>query len=76
MLSGQSSLQGLEPYSYLMNFPPTTSNFEETPTVAIEHARAAEAAIDGANETIDSITNTAVVLIADWFLGGEMAVEQ
>jgi hypothetical protein len=36
----------------------------------------AEALIDGVNETIDSMTNTAVILIADWFPGGEMAVEQ
>jgi len=36
----------------------------------------AEAAIDGVNETIDSMTNIAVILVADWFAGGEMAVEQ
>jgi hypothetical protein len=36
----------------------------------------AEAEINGANEAIASMTNTAVVLIADWFLGGEIAVEQ
>ena len=28
------------------------------------------------NETIDRMTNTAFVLVADWFPGGEMAVEQ
>jgi hypothetical protein len=35
-----------------------------------------EGAIDGANETIDGMTNTAGVLVTDWFPGGEMAVEQ
>jgi hypothetical protein len=29
-----------------------------------------------ASETVNSMTNTAVVLVADWFPGGEMAVEQ
>jgi len=55
---------------------PGAPNFEKTPTVAIEQGGAAEAAIDGVNETIDSVTNTVVVLVADWFPGGEMAVEQ
>jgi hypothetical protein len=32
--------------------------------------------IDSVNETIDSMASTAVVLVADWFPGGEMAVEQ
>jgi hypothetical protein len=54
----------------------STPNFEETPTVAIEQGRVAEAAIDGANEAIDSMTNTAVVLVGDWFPGGGMAAEQ
>ena len=65
-----------EPYSFLMNFSPSTPNFEEIPTVAIELGGAAEAAINGVNKTMDSMTNTAVVLVADWFPGGEMAVEQ
>ena len=60
----------------LMSFPPSTPNFEETPTVAIEQGGAAEAAIDGVNETIDSVTDTMVVLVADWFPGGEMGGEQ
>jgi hypothetical protein len=42
----------------------------------IQQGGAAEAAIDGVKETIDSITNTVAVLVADWFPGGEMAVEQ
>jgi hypothetical protein len=42
----------------------------------IEQGGTAETAIDGVNETIDSMTNTAVILVAGWFLGGEMAVEQ
>ena len=44
--------------------------------MAIEQGGIAEAAINGVNETINSITNTAVALIADWFPGGEMAAEQ
>jgi hypothetical protein len=59
-----------------MKFPPSTPNFEETPTVAIEQAGSAEAAIDGVNETIDSVTDTAEVLVADWFPGGERSGEQ
>jgi len=35
----------------------------------------AEAAIDGVNETSDSMTNTAVIFVADRCPGGEMAVE-
>jgi hypothetical protein len=61
---------------FLDDLPPSTPNFEETPTVAIEQGGAVEAAIDGVNETIDSMTDTAVVLVADWFPGGEMAVKQ
>jgi len=34
-----------------------------------------EAAIDGVNEAIDSIANTAVVLVADWFPEGEIPLE-
>jgi hypothetical protein len=66
----------LEPYSFLIELSHNTPNFEETPTVAIEQGGAAEAAIDGVNETIDSMTNTVVVLVAEWFPQGEMAVEQ
>jgi hypothetical protein len=40
-----------------------------------EQGESAEASIDGVNEAIDSITNTAVVLVADWFPGGEVALE-
>ncbi len=36
----------------------------------------AEAAIDGVNETIDSMNNNAVIFVADRCPGGEMAVEQ
>ena len=42
----------------------------------MEQGAAAEAATDGANEAIDGVTNIALVLIADWFPGGEMAEEQ
>ena len=41
----------------------------------VEQGGAAEALIDGVNEAIDSIAYTVVVLIADWFPGGEMALE-
>jgi len=36
----------------------------------------AEAAIDGVNETIVSVTNAVFVFGAGWFLGGELAVEE
>ena len=42
----------------------------------VEQGGAAEASIDGVNEAIDSITNTAVLLVADQFPLGEMALEQ
>jgi hypothetical protein len=42
----------------------------------IEQGGTAEAAIDGVNETIDSMTNTVVILVTDWLPKGEMAVEQ
>ena len=60
----------------MIELPPRAPNFEKTPTVAIEQGGTAEAAIDGVSETIEGLTNTAVVLVADWFPGGEMAVEQ
>jgi hypothetical protein len=41
----------------------------------IEQGVAAEATIDGANKTIDSVTDTTVVLVADWFPGGEIGGE-
>ena len=44
--------------------------------VTIKQGGTAEMAIDGVNETIDSLTDTTVVLVADWFPGGEMAAEQ
>lgn len=50
--------------------------FEDMWVAVIEQEGTAEAAIDGVDETIDSTTNTAVILVADWFPGGEMAVEQ
>jgi len=66
----------LEPYSFLIELSSQCPNFEKTPTVAIEQGGTAEAAINGVSETIDSMTNTAVVLVSDWLPGGEMAVEQ
>jgi hypothetical protein len=59
-----------------MNFPPSTPNFEETPTVAIEQGGTAEAAVDGVNETIDCLTHTAVFLVTEWVPGGERCGEQ
>jgi len=50
--------------------------FEEMWVFVVEQGGAAEASIDGVNDAIDSITNTAVVLVADWFPEGEMALEQ
>ena len=47
-----------------------------TPTDTIEQGGGAKAAINSANETIDSMASTAVVLVADWFPRGEMVVEQ
>ena len=40
----------------------------------IEQGGTAEAAIDGVNETIISMTNTALIFVTD--PGGEMVVEQ
>jgi len=40
-------------------FPLSAPNFEETPIVVTKQGGTAEAAIDGVNETIDSIANTA-----------------
>jgi len=50
--------------------------FEDMWVAVIEQRGIAEAAIDGVNETIDSMTNTPVILVADWFPRGEMASEQ
>jgi len=36
----------------------------------------AEAAIDGVNEAIVSVTNTVFVFVTGWFPGGELAVEE
>jgi len=49
---------------------------EEVRVVVVEQGGVAEALIDSVNEAIDSITNTAVVLVVDWFPRGEMALEQ
>ena len=39
--------------------------FEDMWVVVIRQGEAAEAAINGVNKTIDSMTNTAVILVAD-----------
>lgn len=49
--------------------------FEDMSMVAIEQGGTAEAALDGIDGAIDSMTNTQVVLVADLFSEGEMAVE-
>ena len=46
-----------------MNFPSNVPNFEETPTVAIKQGGVAEVGIDGVNEAIDRMANTAVILV-------------
>ena len=42
----------------------------------IEQGGAAEAEIDGVNEKIHSVTDSVIVVVADRFPRGEMAVEQ
>jgi len=49
---------------------------EEMWEVVVEQGKQLEAAINGVNKAIDSITHTRVVVVADWFPGGEMAIEQ
>lgn len=71
--SGQSCLRGLEPYYFLIGL-----SFWHTELRRKSYSRglaggAAEAAIDGVNRTIHSVTDAGVVLIADLFPGGEMA---
>jgi hypothetical protein len=58
------------------NFPLSLRTPNETPIVAVEQGGAAEAAIDGVNEMIDSMTNMTVVFVGDLFREGGMAVEQ
>jgi hypothetical protein len=50
--------------------------FEDRWMVVIEQGGAAKAAIDGVNETIDSIASTTVTLVADGSSERKMAVEQ
>jgi hypothetical protein len=69
-------LQSLKPYSSSIRLPTQHSELEETRIVTIYQGGAIEAAIDGANETIDSFTKIALDLVADWCPEGEMAVEQ
>ncbi len=49
--------------------------FGDRPIVMMEQGGTAEAAINGINETNDSMTNTAVILVADRRPAGEMALE-
>jgi hypothetical protein len=49
--------------------------FEDMCVAVIEQGGTAKAAVDGVNETIDRMTNTVVILVADWFPRGEMAIE-
>jgi len=50
--------------------------FEDMWVAMIEQGGIAETIIDGVNKTINSMTNTVVILVADWFPRGEIAVEQ
>ncbi len=59
-------LQNLEPYSFVIEPFPKCSEFEETLMVAIKQGGTAEAAIGGVIETIDSMTNRSLFLIAKW----------
>ena len=49
---------------------------ENTWSVVIQQGETAKAAIDGVNETSDSMTNTAVIFVADRCLGGEITIEK
>jgi len=49
---------------------------EEMSVVVVEQGEQLKMASNGHNEAIDGMTNTAVVLIADWFPGREVAAEQ
>jgi hypothetical protein len=51
---------------WIWNLSLSTPNFEETLVVAIKQGGTAEAAIGGVIETIDSMTNHSLFLIAKW----------
>jgi hypothetical protein len=72
----EECLQSLDPYSFLIELYPKRPGLEETPTITTEQGGTAEAAIDGVNETIDSMINRGNFLVADWLSRGEMAEEQ
>jgi hypothetical protein len=59
-----------------VDFSPRAPKIEKTPTVAIDPGGGAEAAIDAANKAMDGVTNTTVILDADLFPEGYMAVKQ
>jgi hypothetical protein len=50
----------------LWNLSPGAPNFEEILMVAIKQGGTTEAAISGVNETIDSMINYCLFLIAKW----------
>lgn len=67
-------LQSLDSSSFLIELSSWHSELRRDSTVATEQEAAAKATSDGANEAIHSVTDAAVVLVADWFPSGEMAV--
>jgi len=50
--------------------------FEDMWVAVIEQGESGKVAIGGANKATDSMTNSAVFLVADWFSGEEMVLEQ
>ena len=44
--------------------------------MAIYSGQIAEAANDSISDTSNRMTNTAVILVINWYTGGEMAIEQ
>ena len=61
---------------FLQNLSLSAPNCEETLTVTIEQGGTAKTAIDGVNETINSMINPSDFLVADWFPRGEIVEEQ
>jgi len=62
-----SSLGGFKTWSHILsswNLSPSAPNFEETLMVAIKQGGTAKAAISGVIETIDSMINRSLFLVA------------
>jgi hypothetical protein len=67
---------GFISFSTVINFSLSAPKFEETPIVAIEQGGTSETAIDGINETIDSMIKTSYFLVADRFPNEEILERQ